>query len=154
MRTSFKSITILTLSMSLMACSTGKLPDWLLDDKIVLPPAELVDFEAEFEPDVVWSEDAGVGADTEYSDLSPWLQNGAVIAVDHQGEVNSYQTANGDLNWQIELEVPVVAGPGGGDKMPVIRFNVARPPPRRPADRTRTRICTNQAVGFAASSGR
>ena len=120
MRTGFKNITILALSMSLMACSTGKLPDWLLDDKIVLPPAELVDFEAEFEPDVVWSEDAGVGADTEYSDLSPWLQNGAVIAVDHQGEVNSYQTANGDLNWQIELDVPVVAGPGGGDGLILI----------------------------------
>ncbi len=111
MRTCFKSLTILTLSVSLIACG-GKLPSWMIDDKIVLPPAELVDFEEEFEPDVVWSEDVGDGAKTDYTDLSPWLQNGAVVAVDQQGEVNSYQTADGDLNWQIKLEVPVVAGPG------------------------------------------
>jgi outer membrane protein assembly factor BamB len=119
MRTCFKSLTILTLSASLMACG-GQLPSWMLDDKIVLPPAELVDFEEEFAPDIVWSEDVGDGAKTDYTDLSPWLQNGAVVAVDQQGEVNSYQTANGDLNWQIKLKVPVVAGPGGGDGLILI----------------------------------
>lgn len=119
MRTCFKSLTILTLSASLIACG-AKLPSWMIDDKIVLPPAELVDFEEEFEPDVVWSEDVGDGAKTDYTDLSPWLQNGAVVAVDQQGEVNSYQTADGDLNWQIKLEVPVVAGPGGGDGLILI----------------------------------
>ena len=119
MRTCFKSLTILTLSASLIACG-AKLPSWMIDDKIVLPPSELVDFEEEFEPDVVWSEDVGDGAKTDYTDLSPWLQNGAVVAVDQQGEVNSYQTADGDLNWQIKLEVPVVAGPGGGDGLILI----------------------------------
>ena len=43
-----------------------------------------------------------------------------MVAVDQQGEVNSYQTADGDLNWQIKLEVPVVAGPGGGDGLILI----------------------------------
>lgn len=116
----YKTLTILLLSASLMACSTGKLPDWLLDDKLVLPPAELVDFDEEFEPDVAWSQDVGEGAKTEYSHLDPWLQNGAVIAVDHLGEVHSYQAVSGNLNWKIELNVPVVAGPGGGDGLILI----------------------------------
>jgi len=120
MRLALKFFTVVTLSCSLIACSTGRLPDWLVDDKIVLPPAELVDFDAEFEADEVWSEDVGDGAKTEYSDLSPWLQNGAIIAVDYQGEVNSLQTSSGDLNWQIELEVPVVTGPGGGEGLVLI----------------------------------
>lgn len=115
MKLCLKVFTVAILSYSLMACSTGRLPDWLVDDKIVLPPAELVDFDAEFEADEIWSEDVGEGAKTEYSDLSPWLQNGAIVAVDYQGEVHSLRTDSGDLNWKIELEVPVVTGPGGGE---------------------------------------
>lgn len=122
MRLALKFLTVAILSSSLMACSigSGRLPDWLVDDKIVLPPAELVDFDAEFEADEVWSEDVGEGAKTEYSDLSPWLQNGAIVAVDYQGEVNSLETSSGDLNWKIELEVPVVTGPGGGEGLILI----------------------------------
>jgi outer membrane protein assembly factor BamB len=43
-----------------------------------------------------------------------------VIAVDQHGEVHSYQTANGDTNWEIELNVPVVTGPGGGEGLILI----------------------------------
>ena len=32
------------------------------------------------------------------------LQNGNVIAIDKNGEVNSYNGLTGQLNWQIELE--------------------------------------------------
>ena len=77
--------------------------------------AELIDFEAKFEPEVVWSKSPGDGAKNEYSDLRALLQNGNVIVNDQNGEVNSYNGLTGQLNWQIELEVPVVAGPGGGE---------------------------------------
>jgi len=114
-----RNLVILALVFMLTACS-GKIPDWLVSDDLVLPPAELVDFEAEFEPTVVWSEDAGDGAKSEYSDLAPWIQNDYIVAVDHRGEVNSYDKLTGKLNWQIELEVPVVAGPGGGEELILI----------------------------------
>ena len=109
-----KKLVLLGFILMLTACS-GKVPDWLISDDLVLPPAELIDFEAEFEPEVVWSKDVGAGAKNEYSELRALLQNGNLIAVDQNGEVNSYDGLTGQLNWQIELEVPVVAGPGGGE---------------------------------------
>jgi outer membrane protein assembly factor BamB len=114
-----KSLAVFGLTLILTACS-GKVPDWLVSDDLVLPPAELVDFEAEFEPEIVWSEDAGDGAKNEYSDLRIRLQKGNAVAVDHTGEVNSYDGLTGELNWQIELDVPVVAGPGGGEGLILI----------------------------------
>ena len=114
-----KSLAILGLSLILTACS-GKIPDWMTSDDLILPPAELVDFEDEFEPEVVWSEDVGAGAKSEYSDLSLWLHDDNVVAVDHNGEVNSYDALTGELNWQIELDVPVVAGVGGGEGLILI----------------------------------
>lgn len=118
MKMAYKLFVIILLSMTLSACST--MSDWFEEEKTALSPADLVDFEAEFKPDKVWSVDVGEGAKTEYNDLRPWIQNEAIIAVDHQGEVDSYQTKNGKLNWQIELDVPVVAGPGGGDGLILI----------------------------------
>ena len=109
-----KKLVLLGFILMLTACS-GKVPDWLISDDLVLPPAELIDFEAEFEPEVVWSKDVGAGAKNEYSELRALLQNGNLIAIDQNGEVNSYDGLTGQLNWQIELEVPVVAGPGGGE---------------------------------------
>jgi len=114
-----KSLIVLAFSIMLTACS-GVAPDWLVSDDLVLPPAELVEFEAEFEPDEVWSEDVGDGAQSEYNDLSPWLQNGNIIAVDHNGEVYSYNKTTGKLNWQIALTVPVITGPGGGEGLILI----------------------------------
>ena len=109
-----RKLVVLGLISMLTACS-GKVPDWLISDDLVLPPAELIDFEAKFEPEVVWSKSPGDGAKNEYSDLRALLQNGNVIVNDQNGEVNSYNGLTGQLNWQIELEVPVVAGPGGGE---------------------------------------
>ena len=103
-----RKLVVLGLISMLTACS-GKVPDWLISDDLVLPPAELIDFEAKFEPEVVWSKSTGDGAKNQYSDLRALLQNGNVIVNDQNGEVNSYNGLTGQLNWQIELEVPVVA---------------------------------------------
>ncbi|MCL4157748.1 UNVERIFIED_CONTAM: hypothetical protein GTU68_062510 [Idotea baltica] len=104
--------------MSLSACST--VSGWFKDEVTALSPAELVDFDAEFKLKKVWSESVGDGAKTEYSDLRPWIQNDAIIEVDHLGEVDSYNTKNGDLNWQIKLNVPLVSGAGGGNGLILI----------------------------------
>jgi len=119
MMNAMKSLVILAFATVLTGCS-GAIPDWLISDDLVLPPAELIDFEAEFEPIEVWSEDVGDGSKSEYNDLGPWIQNGNIIAVDQNGEVHSYDKSTGKINWQIELAVPVVAGPGGGDGLILI----------------------------------
>ncbi len=119
MMKAMKGLVVLAFSVSLTACS-GIVPDWLVSDDLVLPPAELVDFEAELKLTEVWSEDVGEGAKSEYNDLSPWLQNDNIIAIDQHGEVHSYNKSTGKLNWQIALNVPVVTGPGGGEGLILI----------------------------------
>ncbi len=103
-------------TLSLSACgSLGEVPDWLVADKYKLPPAELVEFEAEFEPKEIWSEKTGKGAENRYSKLEPWIQGDQILTIDYQGEVHSYNYAEGRQIWEIELDVPVATGMGGGD---------------------------------------
>lgn len=112
----YKFLTSTLLVLSLSACSSfNKVPEWLIADEYKLPPAELVEFNPEFEPEVVWSEDTGSGVDGDYSNLSPWIQGDLVYTVDHEGEVHGHTYKTGQLVWQIELEVPVATGVGGGE---------------------------------------
>jgi len=97
-----------------MACGTVK--GWLTEDTYVAPPAELIEFSQEFTPERVWSINNGEGA-ADYSDLGVWLQADMVIAVDHEGEVASYEATTGRQLWQVELDVPVTTGAGGGDNL-------------------------------------
>ena len=107
---------LIAMSLCLAACG-GKIPEWLQSDDLVLPPAELVDFEEQFEIDVIWDRDTGKGAGDQYTQLTPWLQNQAIVTTDKEGEINSFDAVTGDLNWQIELEVPVATGVGGGEEL-------------------------------------
>lgn len=104
---------ILLMTFFLTAC--GTVSGWLEDDVYEAPPAELVDFNAEFEPEIVWSKDTGNGSDDAYSDLAAWVQGDAVVAVDYEGNVSSYISKTGKLIWDVDLDVPVVSGVGGGD---------------------------------------
>lgn len=112
-----KRLLVLILSLSLMACGTVK--GWLTDETYVAPPAELIEFSQEFTPELVWSINNGEGA-ADYSDLGVWLQADMVIAVDHEGEVASYEAITGRQLWQGELDVPVTTGAGGGDNLILI----------------------------------
>ncbi|OUR72734.1 outer membrane protein assembly factor BamB [Methylophaga sp. 41_12_T18] len=112
-----KRLLVLILSLSLMACGTVK--GWLTDETYVAPPAELIEFSQEFTPELVWSINNGEGA-ADYSDLGVWLQADMVIAVDHEGEVASYEAITGRQLWQVELDVPVTTGAGGGDNLILI----------------------------------
>jgi len=109
-----KRLLVLILSLALMACGTVK--GWLTEDTYVAPPAELIEFSQEFTPERVWSINNGEGA-ADYSDLGVWLQADMVIAVDHEGEVASYEATTGRQLWQVELDVPVTTGAGGGDNL-------------------------------------
>lgn len=106
-------LTCLLLSlMALTACST--VSEWFKDDVYELPPAELTEFTQEFEPIVAWTANTG-GSDNDYSDLAPWIQGDAVITVDSDGKVNSYDAETGKRLWRVSLKVSVATGVGGGD---------------------------------------
>jgi len=96
----------------LTAC--GTVSSWLEEDTYIAPPAELVEFTAEFEPKIVWQKDTGDGAGDNYSDLATWLQNDMAVAVDHEGNVSSYEALTGRQLWQTDLDAPIISGAGGG----------------------------------------
>jgi len=113
----FRNITVLGLMLILSACGTVK--NWLADDVYEAPPEELVEFQAEFEPDELWSIDTGSGAD-DYSDLSAWLQSDAVFTIDKEGDVSSFDSNTGKKIWRNDLDVPIVSGVGGGDGLIIV----------------------------------
>jgi len=109
------------IGLAFLALLTGceTIGGWLEDDAYEAPPAELVEFTPEFEPKVVWSTDTG-GADNEYSDLAAWLQGDNIFAVDYEGDVSSYNAKTGSRNWQVDLDIPVATGVGGGEGLIVV----------------------------------
>lgn len=111
MRVSVSILLVLLLS------SCGTVKGWLTEDTYEAPPAELVEFVPEYEPVIAWSVDTGDGAGNEYSDLSPWIQGNMIVAVDYEGEVSSFVSENGKHLWNVDLDVPVVTGVGGGEEL-------------------------------------
>lgn len=105
---------VLVMILALSAC--GTISGWLTEDVYEAPPAELVEFEAEFSPKIAWSVDTGGGTgDNDYSDLAAWLQGDMIVAIDYEGDVTSYDLKTGHKLWRVDLDVPVAAGAGGGD---------------------------------------
>jgi len=96
----------------LTAC--GTVSSWLEEDVYVAPPAELVEFTAEFEPKIVWQKDTGDGSGDDYSDLATWIQGDMAVAVDNEGKVSSYEALTGHQLWQTDLDAPIISGAGGG----------------------------------------
>lgn len=92
----------------------GAIEYLFVEETYEAPPEPLVEFEPEFEPEILWRENTGDGATNVYADLSPWLQNEHIFTVDGNGDVRSYQAANGRSAWRQKLKVSVAAGVGGG----------------------------------------
>lgn len=109
----FRCIYVALLSYFLAGC--GTVAGWLQDDVYIAPPAELVEFTNEFEPQVLWSVDTGDGVSDEYSDLAAWIQGDNIVAVDSEGTVSSYNSQSGKSIWKSKLDVPVSTGAGGGE---------------------------------------
>ena len=100
------------LVVMLTACGTVK--GWFEEDLYEAPPAELTDFTQEFQPTIAWATDTG-GTDDNYSDLAAWLQGDSIVAVDSEGDVNSFDAQSGKRLWKKSLDVPVTTGVGGGE---------------------------------------
>lgn len=79
------------------------------------PPAELVEYKAEIEIDVLWKESIGVGADEKFLNLDLAVSYGKVLAADSEGLVQARDVKTGDLIWETETEYHFSAGPGVGE---------------------------------------
>ncbi len=76
------------------------------------PPAELTEYKAEIELDVLWKEQVGVGSDKQFLNLDLAISYGKVITADREGLVQARDVNNGDLIWETETEYNFSAGPG------------------------------------------
>jgi len=91
-----------------------------VEDVYEAPPTELTEFTVEFNPQLIWDADAGDGAGETKNDLRAFWQNGKIFAVDHEGEVSAFNAENGRRVWETELDVPVIAGIGGGMDLVIV----------------------------------
>ncbi|CAG1770391.1 partial Outer membrane protein assembly factor BamB, partial [uncultured bacterium] len=78
------------------------------------PPSALVEYHPELEPQIVWKEHIGVGADERSLKLIPAIGSSKVIAADREGLVQARNAGTGDLVWEVETGLPFSAGPSVG----------------------------------------
>ncbi|XQW84322.1 outer membrane protein assembly factor BamB [Thalassotalea piscium] len=89
-------LVILFMSIGLAACSST-------DDEIdINEPAELVDIEAKFEPNLVWDESVG-GVDDYYSKLQPIVAYDKVFTASREGDAYAFDVKTGKKVWHKDL---------------------------------------------------
>ena len=95
---------------------TGKLPEWLKSDDLVVKPAELIPFEHQLEPKILWSSQVGQGNNRSYNIVQPLLTTTSVVTVDYRGNVYNTEKSSGKRLWKLALNIPVATSAGGNDK--------------------------------------
>lgn len=89
-------------------------------DDDVLPPKELIDFKASLPIKKVWSAKVGKEAEFLRLDLSPAGDAGRIFAAGRDGRVTAFNPENGKRLWQVDVDVPLSAGPGAGENYVVV----------------------------------
>lgn len=84
------------------------------DDDNADPPATLQEYTMEVQPEIVWKESIGSGADEKYLKLIPAAAEGSVYVGDHKGHLQARGAGNGSLTWENNSEYSFSAGPGLG----------------------------------------
>ncbi|RTE66526.1 outer membrane protein assembly factor BamB [Amphritea opalescens] len=102
-----RALLMVICSLSISACG------WW-GGEVEIEPAELVDFEAEKEVDVLWSKSVGAGLGEAFNKLSLAVSGDAVYAADVEGRVVAYDRHDGSSLWSVDLDTPIVGGVGVG----------------------------------------
>lgn len=88
-----------------------------------LLPTPLVDVPNAIEVERVWS--ARVGGSGEELDLQlrPVSDGSLVYAAGHNGEVHAFDARTGERRWEVDLDLPLAAGPGYGNERLAVGSN-------------------------------
>ncbi len=89
-------------------------------DDDVLPPKELIDFEATLAIKKAWSAKLGKGTEFLRLSLSPAGDGKRIYAASQNGVVSAISPDTGKRIWQVELDLPLSAGPGVGEDSVVV----------------------------------
>ena len=125
----FKAIVLSLVASLLSACTlletsgelvTGITSYFLGGEDNTEPPAELVEYQAEIEIDVLWKEKVGVGTDKQFLNLVLAVSYGKVLAADRNGLIQARDIKTGDLIWETETDYSFSAGPGIGNNSVIL----------------------------------
>ncbi len=102
------------LILSLSACGL-----WSRDT--TEPPADLPEFEAEAQPERLWSRSVGSGGERFLWQVYPGITDDLVVMSDAAGRVSGLNPDGGSQRWQVRLDdARVSAGVGVGDGLAVV----------------------------------
>ena len=79
------------------------------------PPSPLVVYKPEVQPEILWKESVGVGADEHSLKLVPAIAGDKILAADREGLVQARNLGTGKLIWKTETGVHFSGGPGLGE---------------------------------------
>jgi len=94
-----KILAVLLLSSALFSCSST---DDEEEDTAGLP-AELIDIEEKFSPEVLWEESVGDGSEDYFSRLKPIVAYNNVYSASRAGDVVAFDEKTGKQLWQTDL---------------------------------------------------
>lgn len=93
-----KWLAALLVTLTLTACSSTD--DEEIDETLA---AELVEFNQQFELDVLWEKSVGDGVDDYFSRLKPIVAYGKVFAASRDGDAYAFDPATGETVWHLDL---------------------------------------------------
>lgn len=84
------------------------------NDTRELPPAELKDFQAELTLKEHWSRSVGAGQGNGWNQLELASEGDVLFAAGVDGTVMAIDRLSGDVQWKVDLDLPVSGGVGAG----------------------------------------
>ena len=103
-----RASTLLLVAAVLTAACAGK------KEKVVEPPARLVEFENTLRVERLWSHKVGAATERLRLGLTPASDGARAFAGAYDGKVAAFDIATGDELWSQDTELPLAAGPGFG----------------------------------------
>ena len=85
-----------------------------------IPPTELEDINETVRISTVWNKNVGVGVDEVMVNLTPLIIDSEIFTVDREGEVTALDLATGSIKWQVELDMLITGGIGGGGGLLIV----------------------------------
>ncbi len=109
-------ILALLFIISLSGCATltnmtDSVGDLFKDSDNSEPPAELTEYQPEVKLEIIWDESDGVGTDELAVNLVPAVADGRIIIADREGLIQARSLLDGELFWEVEIDMPISTGP-------------------------------------------
>jgi outer membrane protein assembly factor BamB len=115
-----RPIGLILLAAMLAGCGTVADPTEWFSEPTTEVASPLVELEEQIQPQRLWSRDIGAGTDEQLLNLQPRIIGDTVFVADAEGRVQALDATDGRTRWEVDLDLPVSGGPGGGDGLVLV----------------------------------